>query len=505
MKNSKILKGLGLIGRLIIHILILGIIPLNMYMMNINEAVAVIITVGWVIAVRIIEQLIRGDKKSKLAGRIFFVIMDALVILLMIVATYFNIYWNSSVFRDVDYGAESADVTLTSEQALKDFDYAMKYLKKIHPEALHGMPKAMEERAKTVREGLKNRETIKGYELCREIEGIFSMLNDGHTFIQDSSAEYHYMKHIYENKKIDSIVVGVNGSPLSEFIKQDPGLISYETEAYALILVHKRISTLEGLRYLGVDISKEITYTYLSVDDELYDVTVTAEDFLPMEEYLRYEEEVTGDNLHEEEPSNDFVRYEIFPEKSLAVMTLDSCTYNSHYKETVKAMFEEIADKGIKNVAVDLRDNSGGSSLVANEFIRYLDVDEYSDWADEIRAGCFMFKNKASVCKNKKVDNPFTGKVYVLTSTYTYSSAMDFAMLIQDNGIGEVIGEASGNMPGSYGEISEFVLPESGLIFQVSSKKWHRVNQSKDNLPIMPDYSCDEDDAMDELFNIIEY
>ena len=61
------------------------------------------------------------------------------------------------------------------------------------------------------------------------------------------------------------------------------------------------------------------------------------------------------------------------------------------------------------------------------------------------------------------------------------------AVDLTDNGIGKVVGEASGNMPNSYGQITRFVLPNSGLIMQVSTKDWHRIDETKEELPVLPD------------------
>ncbi|MCR5213840.1 MAG: hypothetical protein K6E10_05455, partial [Eubacterium sp.] len=327
---------------------------------------------------------------------------------------------------------------------------------------------------------------------------------DGHTHISPNAADAHYMKHIYENKKKNSQLVGINGVSLSDFLHQNPYIVSYETESYGIKMVKNYSSSLEGLMYLGIDISGPITYNYMSEEGETYDVVVKAEDFLPMEEYLNYEEEITGDDLHTESENPDFVYYEIDEKKSLAILTLTSCEYNEHYRDVVQAMFKEVADKNIKNVAVDLGNNPGGSSMVADEFIHYLDVDQYRSWACEQRVGCFMINHKACDIKNTKKGQGFAGNVYVMTSISSFSAAMDFAMLIQDNGLGQVVGEPCGNMPASYGEIAYFSLPESGLYMQVSSKNWHRVDESKEDLPILPDYPCDYFNAMDTLYDILD-
>ena len=77
-------------------------------------------------------------------------------------------------------------------------------------------------------------------------------------------------------------------------------------------------------------------------------------------------------------------------------------------------------------------------------------------------------------------------------------------MLIQDNGIGKVVGEASGNLPSSYGDIVEFILPESGLYMQVSIKKWYRVDTSKNEEPVEPDIPCDPNKAIEVLEDMLD-
>ena len=165
--------------------------------------------------------------------------------------------------------------------------------------------------------------------------------------------------------------------------------------------------------------------------------------------------------------------------------------------------FNEVNDKSIENIAVDLRGNGGGNSGVANAFLQYINVDMYNSWDSAVRFGPVLWKNKNVVIKNIKKDNPFSGSLYVLTDVYSYSSAMDFAMLIKDNNLGLVLGEASGNSPDSYGDNLYFQMPNSKLYFSVSHKKWYRINKEKAGLPIEPDYECASADAVETLYKII--
>ena len=54
-----------------------------------------------------------------------------------------------------------------------------------------------------------------------------------------------------------------------------------------------------------------------------------------------------------------------------SVLTLDSCDYEKDFREFLYNFFEDTTKADIDNVIVDLRNNGGGNSMVANEFILY--------------------------------------------------------------------------------------------------------------------------------------
>ena len=93
--------------------------------------------------------------------------------------------------------------------------------------------------------------------------------------------------------------------------------------------------------------------------------------------------------------------------------------------------------------------------------------------------------------------------MYVLTSYYTFSSAMDFTQYIIDNDLGTVIGEPCGNSPNCYGEIAVFKCPYSKIAFQVSTKKWRRIDESNTELLLTPDVECKAGEALEKLYEII--
>ncbi|MDE7431986.1 MAG: hypothetical protein K2N34_08745, partial [Lachnospiraceae bacterium] len=334
--------------------------------------------------------------------------------------------------------------------------------------------------------------------LGREIESIFSLLGDAHTYVSAYYAEPHFLKYINVHNEAGDDLTKINGICIEDLFKSKSGYYSYEREDCGIAALYQDISMLEGMTYLGFNLDDGVEYTYESEDGKEITHIVYSDDFLNWNDYMSY------NNL--EENSNEdksFVRYKVDKEHNLAILYLDECKNNKEYRKVLKKMFTEIKEKNILNVAVDLRFNGGGDSSVATEFIRYLNVEEYKEWADIWRLGIFKFKNSAHTERNKKINHLlFDGNVYILTSKDTFSSAMDFAMYIKDNHFGTVIGEASGNNPNSYGMISSFKLPNSELYMQISTKKWYRLDTETTDTFIEPDIKCDSQDALKEVYKI---
>lgn len=441
-------------------------------------------------------------KANRIWSKVVLTIINVLVLLVVFAGTFCNPYRNSIVFRrNVDYSCKEFGTILTYDEAKRDLDCAMKHLKEVHPMFIHGLSDDIKKRYAQALENLENYDEITINVLCRETEQIFSNIGDGHTSIRADYPEVHYLKYIYEHGEKEDKLVGINALTLEELFAEKRNLFSYESEKYGIARMTDYLFTSEDLDYLGIRLANGVTYTYQTLEGKNIDCIYYEDDFVTYDEYMEFNNITDSEDSDGEE---DFVRYEILPENDLAVFTLDSCEYNSEYKECVKNMFREIKEKGINNVCVDLRNNGGGNSLVANEFIRYLNTDTYKIWGQDWRLGPFLISSEGTTMQNEhNQEFLFNGGVYVLTSVYTFSSAMDFAMLIKDNNLGTIVGEASGNLPGGYGDVSVFKLPNSGLTMQVSTKKWYRVDTENKDKFIEPDIPCDSDVALDTLENML--
>jgi C-terminal processing protease CtpA/Prc len=82
----------------------------------------------------------------------------------------------------------------------------------------------------------------------------------------------------------------------------------------------------------------------------------------------------------------------------------------------------------------------------------------------------------------------FTGPVCVLVGPATFSSAMMLANAVKDFRLATLVGEETGGVPTSFGEVYAFRLPNSGLSAAVSTARFVRANgDATDRRGVLPD------------------
>ncbi|WP_225230599.1 S41 family peptidase [Cytobacillus stercorigallinarum] len=141
---------------------------------------------------------------------------------------------------------------------------------------------------------------------------------------------------------------------------------------------------------------------------------------------------------------------------------------DSSYQQSIASFFESVKEQRIKKVILDLRHNSGGDSTVADEWINYLDVNQYLSY----RVGKVDGDRKVVVkTKNK---GKYKGELYILTGPGTFSSGTMFATILKDNGLGKLIGEPAGMNSNHDGEVMIIELPHSKIKVAISQHEFVR-------------------------------
>lgn len=172
-------------------------------------------------------------------------------------------------------------------------------------------------------------------------------------------------------------------------------------------------------------------------------------------------------------------RVELKPDHA-AVLTVSSFAWGdkAQFLAFTRDAFEKLRAARTRNLIIDVRANGGGNDEMWIEgILPYLANKPYR-WASHYRKRVVV----ADAAKHEAVgdivdgevetwtppqpDNPlrFTGKVYVLVGSATYSSAVVFSNVVQDFGFGTIAGVGNSVRSATTGGTRRTTLPNSGLI-----------------------------------------
>ena len=414
-----------------------------------------------------------------------------ILIPVVLIIVGFAVYVFATVFfagKPIKLVASVADDKLmTAEEMKGDVDYTVDILKKVHPKYYEGTLPNTEEIVKKAYERIK--QPMKAEEFYFILNEIICSVDDAHTYmnkIANNSDEVIDLpvawleEGMYVSKdrgglKLGDKILSIGGKTHDEILNELKNYIPSENDQWVKFRGSSLIIKRSYLKQLGLINKDQVEVKLQRLNEE---VVIT----LPL----------VASNLDNIEGKRPWVGYTIEKESSIGVFYLDSCIYDKEYKNKLNEFFTEVRDNNIKNVAIDVRDNTGGDSRVINEFIRYLDIYNYTEFGSEVRYSEYSREQREGIkkdgyivkpkenIKNKKIEDEsliFKGKTYVLTSSKTFSSANWFAVIFKDNKLGTIIGEPTGNQPSSYGDVLVFQTQNSKFAFQVSYKKWTRPKE----------------------------
>ncbi|BCN32585.1 S41 family peptidase [Anaeromicropila herbilytica] len=489
------------IGEVLFLLLPIALIAIDLLVISIPSWI--VVTLLLIDIILVARQII--SKKKKTRYNVILGVAEGAIVLITLFGIYCNPYYNSISFHNDSYISEKADRTYTYRQAKQDIDTIYRYLKKDHPIYIKGKPeeetrKDIERAYQQVLKELKSTDHITTITVWTELEKLLASLHDAHTTAYWCSEDKHYLKYYKEHEDVGDKLVKVNGVALEDLFASHKNYFSYELESLAMDKLNSCVISLEGLEFLGIDVSQGTTYTYENQGVEK-DYSYTLDDYVTYDEYQKYNSE----DDKKAKPDQSFVRYKLDKEASLGILTIDTCTINKVYRHTLNKFFAKVKQNNIKHVAVDLRENGGGNSLVINEFLRYLNIDKYYGGSSKWRLGFLYIPDSNKGIVNHKKDNlMYQGDVYILTSVNTFSSAMMYAEWIQDNHLGKIVGEIPGENPNGYGDVSIFKTPNAKIYAQISTKEFFRADSNNKDNCITPDYVCDSEKALDKIYEIIE-
>ncbi|MGA2172405.1 MAG: S41 family peptidase [Sedimentisphaerales bacterium] len=211
----------------------------------------------------------------------------------------------------------------------------------------------------------------------------------------------------------------------------------------------------------------------------------------------------------------------------VGLLTVDSFALDEgQFGRMLEKAFEKIEADRISDLIIDVRENSGGNSLLAAQLIGYFRDKPFKaisrfeikksprhekllrSFINEEQIGYVLGDKYAQtpvggICVQEmnefpvgEVQHRFKGKVYVLMSHNTYSSAVEFVAAVQDNKMGVLIGEETGDPASSFGECYPFDLPNSRLLMVSATKFTVRPNgDTTMTKGVIPDYEVKQKKA----------
>ncbi|HZY37120.1 MAG TPA: S41 family peptidase, partial [Mucilaginibacter sp.] len=158
-----------------------------------------------------------------------------------------------------------------------------------------------------------------------------------------------------------------------------------------------------------------------------------------------------------------------YPSPGVAAMTigtfLDDFLKDTHedFKQFLEASFKEISDKNIKSLVIDLRTDKGGQDDNGALLYSYLTAQPFRYFA--VKRSVSGPVDNALLALQQPQAVHYTGKVIILTSGQTFSTAADFSAIARSNGRGIFVGEETG---GAYygntsGDRATVILPNTQI------------------------------------------
>ena len=183
------------------------------------------------------------------------------------------------------------------------------------------------------------------------------------------------------------------------------------------------------------------------------------------------------------------------------------------YERCIDSIFALMRQDRVTRLLIDVSCNDGGASAVGSMLIdriyskpyqtysmNWKRSDEYlaklTSWGfhDEVYQKAVpgeVLHSPSHIVTPNEPPYRFTGKVIVLIGPRTFSSAIMFATLVQDNRMAPLAGESPANgHPTHFGELYSVTLPHTELELRFGVKEWVRPAGRDTVNKLVPDIPC---------------
>lgn len=422
----------------------------------------------------------------------------------------------------------AASGLLSRRQAAFDIDALVYALSEIHPDMFSVCRQADFMRA--VREAKASLPDSLGIlELYRRAAPLVSLLGDGHTALGfpfdrvftkslkriPLSFDVADRHTLLCTRSLDSVIprgariLSVNGRTADEMLASALPYVSGERESFRI----SQLSYMFGAFFQMLYAADTYTVRYLQAGSrQPREATFPA---------------MTWDELRPRMPASapaDARPYSFRIDRARGLALLDFRAFRDArgMKTFADSLFRTLREEGIRHLVIDIRRNGGGDSSVGDVLLRYLAPEPFTQMERALvrrsplvlrllgnpglEPGLAFFEQSPESYHRPltEAEGRFDGKVYLLTSPYTFSSAASFAWTFRMTGAGLIVGRETGGMNVSYGDYLRYRLPVSGLQCAISYKRFWQFRASEDDIHgALPDLDVPADEALEAAYRLI--
>lgn len=429
----------------------------------------------------------------------------------------------------------------TKEEVRQDIEFMFETMESVHPNLYFGKDKdEIEEKIESKLDEIES--PVNETEIYKAFQPIVSSLGDGHTSMQLPKSHIEYIKDqknilsiqveikdgkAYLKNPYDSTykkeILSINGKDMKTIYEEMIPYVSGKSMSFREVVIQKNF-----IMFYYVNNGFADTYD-LKIQDEKGNVETMSIDGMDFEG-MKSSSTVKS--------SNDEKRYtyEVI-DGNIALITFNQFWDLEAFKTFLEDSFDDMKEKNITNLVIDIRKNGGGNSRLGDLLIEYIYdgdytqvnrgemkvsqeiIEHYCDMhrkngatEDEIAKFTEKYSNMMGGKDRQKVqegrqymDEPaFTGEVYVLIGRNTFSSATMFAATVKDYNMAHIIGEETGGLATHYGDLYMFDLPNSKVGANVSHKYFVRANGLDTGRGVIPHYDVKNLEDRDELDIAVE-
>jgi len=412
---------------------------------------------------------------------------------------------------------------LSPAQMAQSLESVIGHVNHAHPQTVQGLPVAMKRTIGILQ--ARASEPMAEAQFMIELNGVLATLRDGHSEVRprDDTSDFLDLDLLWNSRGLivleDSSELRRGDRVISMGGKSEQTLLdelSKIVPAENIFSVRHRGAHLltrgDHLRWLG-----------LVAEGDKVQVVVERDAETKISTNMQLGPALIG------QADDPWFGFKLYPQESLGHFWFRKFDYTPELIEEIEQFFAAVSEQGINKIAIDIRNNPGGNSIIAFDILQHFTGMDYQAFSAEVRISAELKEKNPAFAPDaispifeqagmpaiqvdqasyiipspfiraymdsrlqaaeRQAMRPVHGKsLFLLTDGGTFSSSNLFAVLVRDNQLGQIIGGPTGNSANFNGMEMRFDVPNTNYYLNLPSGRLNRPDGLRGNeTAIYPD------------------